>query len=151
MTDYTTKVRRVREQITTIADRISDLRQGVAPKTAALAEVELHIAHEASKVTIRADAFVAPGGEEAVSVYPESAHAVFCRFFPDQVRKVLREEVDTFYADRPAIADDKAKEKLEDELLALERTEEGLIREAAAAGQHIARRKNVSPAVLLED
>jgi len=151
MTDYTPKVRRIREQIKTITSQISVLRHGVAPKAAALEGIDHHIAIEAARVNINAEAFVGPGNGEAVSIYPESAHAVICRFFPDQVRKVLREEVDAFYADSPAIADDKAREKLEAELLDLERTEEGLIREAAAARQHIARRNNVNPAVLLED
>lgn len=151
MTDYTPKVRRIREQIKTITDQISVLRHGIAPKAAALEEIDQYIAIEAARVNINAEAFVAPGTGEAVSVYPDSAHAVICRFFPDQVRKVLRDEVDAFYADSPAIADDKAKEKLQAELLALERAEEGLIREAAGARQHIARRKNVNPAVLLED
>lgn len=120
-------------------------------KVAALESIEQHIAYEASKVTLRAETFVASGGEDAVSVYPESAHAHSCKFLPDQVRKVLWEEVEALYAGNPTMADDNAKERLEAELLGLERSEERLIRDASAAGQHIARRMNANPAVLLKD
>lgn len=57
MTGYTPKVRRIRKQIKTITDQISVLRHGVAPKAAALEEIDQYIAIEAARMNINADAF----------------------------------------------------------------------------------------------
>lgn len=49
------------------------------------------------------------------------------------------------------ITDDRKQKRLEQQLLELERQEESLIREAAAAGKNIPRRANANPAITLAD
>lgn len=72
-------------------------------------------------------------------------------FFPDVIRDRLRAEVDALYQSEVTIADDREKERLEQQLLELERQEEAFIRHAAAEGKSIPRRDDVNPVVLLED
>lgn len=150
MTDYLPKVARVRAQIQKLADDIHDLRNGMPPKEDALAAVDAHVQGEADKVTIRPTAFIGGGGA-AVDVYPESSHAYACMFFPEVIRDRLRAEVEALYQGEVTIADDRQKERLEQQLLDLERQEEAFIRQAAAEGKSIPRRDDVNPVVLLED
>lgn len=49
------------------------------------------------------------------------------------------------------ITDDRKKERLKAQLLELERQEESLIREAAAAGKNIPRRSDANLAITLAD
>ncbi|PII14830.1 hypothetical protein CR920_02950 [Stenotrophomonas indicatrix] len=150
MTDYLPKVARVRAQIEKLADDIRDIRGGMPPKEEALAAVDAHIEREAAKVTIRPSAFIG-GGSEVVSAHPESPHAYACKFFPDVIRDCLRTEVEALYQGDVTITDDRKQERLEQQLLELERQEESLIREAAAAGKNIPRRADANPAITLAD
>ena len=152
MTDYLPKVARLRAQIQKLADDIHDLRNGMPPKEDALAAVDAHIQREAAKVTIRPTAFLGGGGGgDAVSAYPESPHAYACMFFPDVIRSRLRAEVEALYQGEVTIMDDRKQERMEQQLLELERQEEAFIREAAAMGKSIPRRSDVNPVVLLDD
>lgn len=150
MTDYLPKVTRIRAQIQKLADDIHDIRNGMPPKEEALAAVDAHIQREAAKVTIRPSAFIGGGGE-VVSAYPESPHSYACMFFPDVIRNRLCAEVETLYQGEVTITDDRKQERLEAQLLELERQEEAVIREAAADGKCIPRRSDANPAVLLAD
>lgn len=150
MTDYLPKVARVRAQIEKLADEIRELRNGMPPKEVALAAVDAHIQREAAKVTIRPNAFLGGGGD-AVSAYPESPHAYACMFLPDVIRNRLRAEVEALYQGEVTIIDDRKQERLEQQVLELERQEEAFIREAAAEGKSIPRRSDVNPVVLLDD
>ena len=150
MTDYLPKVARVRAQIQKLADDIRDIRSGMPPKEEALAAVDAHIQRQAAKVTIRPSAFVG-GGSEVVSAYPESPHAYACMFFPDVIRNRLRAEVEALYQGEVTITDDRKLERLEAQLMELERQEEEVIREAAADGKCIPRRSDANPVVLLDD
>ncbi|WP_127564345.1 hypothetical protein [Stenotrophomonas indicatrix] len=149
MTDYLPKVARVRAQINKLADDIRELSDGMPPKEEALAAVDAHIQREAEKVTIRPSA-VTGGGGEFVSAYPESPHAYACKFFPDVIRNRLRTEVEAIYQGEVTITDDQKQERLEAQLLELERQEEAVIREAAADGKSIPRRSDANPVVLLD-
>ncbi|WP_414612691.1 hypothetical protein [Stenotrophomonas pavanii] len=150
MTDYLPKVARIRAQIKKLADDIRDIRDGMPPKEEALVAVDAHIQREAAKVTIRPSA-VTGGGGEFVSAYPESPHAYACKFFPDVIRDRLRTEVEALYQGDVTITDDRKQERLEQQLLELERQEESLIRDAAAAGKNIPRRSDANPAITLAD
>lgn len=150
MTDYLPKVARVRAQIEKLADEIRDLSDGMPPKEEALAAVDAHIEREAAKVTIRPSAFTGGAGP-AASAYPESAHAYACKFFPDAIRERLRAEVEALYQGEVTITDDRTQERLEAQRLELERQEESLIREAAAAGKNIPRRSDANPEITLAD
>lgn len=150
MTDHLPKVARVRAQIEKLADDIRDIRGGMPPKEEALAAVDAHIEREAANVTIRPSAFIG-GGSEVVSAYPESPHAYACKFFPDAIRDRLRTEVEALYQGDVTITDDRKQERLEQQLLELERQEESLIRDAAAAGKNIPRRSDANPAITLAD
>lgn len=150
MTDYLPKVARVRAQIKKLADDIRELSDGLPPKEEALAAVDAHIQRQAETVTIRPNAFVGGGGG-GVSVYPESAHAYACMFFPDVIRDRLRAEVEALYEGQVTITDDSKQERLEQQLLELEQQEEAMIREAAAEGKSIPRRRDANPVVLLDD
>lgn len=150
MTDYLPKVARVRAQIQKLAADIRDIRDGMPPKEEALAAVDAHIQREAAKVTIRPSA-VMGGGGELVSAYPESPHAYACKFLPDVVRNLLSTEVEALYQGEVTITDDRKQERLEAQLLELERQEEAVIREAAADGKSIPRRSDANPVVLLDD
>jgi len=149
MTDHLTKVARIRAQIEKLADDIRDIRDGMPPKEEALAAVDAHIEREAAKVAIRPSAFI--GGGEVVSAYPESPHAYGCKFFPDVIRDRLRTEVEALYQGTVTITDDQKQERLEQQLLELERQEESLIRDAAAAGKNIPRRADANPAITLAE
>lgn len=150
MTDHLPKVARVRAQIKKLADDIRDIRGGMPPKEEALAAIDAHIEREAARVTIRPSTFIG-GGSEVVSAYPESPHAYACKFFPDVIRDRLRTEVEALYQGDVTITDDRKQERLEQQLLELERQEESLIREAAAAGKNIPRRADANPAITLDD
>ncbi|MCR8714514.1 hypothetical protein [Stenotrophomonas indicatrix] len=150
MTDHLPKVARVRAQIEKLADDIRDIRGGMPPKEEALAAIDAHIEREAAKVTIRPSTFIG-GGSEVVSAYPESPHAYACKFFPDVIRDRLRTEVEALYQGDVTITDDQKQERLEQQLLELERQEESLIRDAAAAGKNIPRRSDANPAITLGD
>lgn len=150
MTEYLPKVARVRAQIEKLADDIRELRDGMPPKEAALAAVDAHIQREAAKVTIRPNALLGGGGD-AVSAYPESPHAYACMFFPDVIRNRLYAEVEAVYQGAVTIADARKLERLEAQLLELERQEESLIRDAATAGKNIPRRSDANPAITLAD
>lgn len=150
MTDYSPKLSRVRAQIEKLADEIRDLSNGMPPKEGALAAIDAHIEREAAKVSIRPSAFTG-GGADAVSAYPESAHAYACKFFPEGIRARLRTEVEALYQGEVTITDDQKQERLEAQLLELERQEELLIREASAAGKSIPRRSDANPAITLAD
>jgi len=119
-------------------------------KEDALAAVDAHIEREAAKVTIRPSAFTG-GADTAVSAYLESVHAYSCKFFPDAIRDCLRAEVEALYQGEVTITDDRKQERLEAQQLELERQEESLIREAAAAGKNIPRRSDANPAITLAD
>ena len=150
MTDHLPKVARVRAQIEKLADDIRDIRGGMPPKEEALAAIDAHIEREAAKVTIRPSTFIG-GGSEVVSAYPESPHAYACKFFPDVIRDRLRTEVEALYQGDVTITDDQKQERLEQQLLELERQEESLIRDAAATGKNIPRRSDANPAITLGD
>lgn len=150
MTDYLPKVARIRAQIKKLADDIRDIRDGMPPKEEALAAVDAHIEREAAKVTIRPSTFIG-GGSEVVSAYPESPHAYACKLFPDVIRDRLRTEVEALYQGDVTITDDQKQERLEQQLLELERQEESLIRDAAAADKNIPRRSDANPAITLAD
>ena len=150
MTDHLPKVARVRAQIEKLADDIRDIRGGMPPKEEALAAIDAHIEREAAKVTIRPSTFIG-GGSEVVSAYPESPHAYACKFFPDVIRDRLRTEVEALYQGDVTITDDRKQERLEQQLLELERQEESLIRDAASAGKNIPRRSDANPAITLAD
>lgn len=150
MTSYLPKATSVRTQIEKLADEIRELSDGMPPKEEALAAIDTHIEREAAKVTIRPNAFVGDAGT-AVSAYPESAHAYACKIFPDAIRERLRAEVEALYQGEVTITDDRKKERLEAQQLELERQEESLIREAAAAGKSIPRRSDANPAITLAD
>lgn len=150
MTDYLPKVARLRAQIEKLAVEIRDLEEGMPPKEDALTAVDAHIEREAAKVTVRPNAFIGDA-DTAVSAYPESAHAYACKFFPDAIRERLRAEVEALYQGEVTITDDRKKERLEVQQLDLERQEESLIREAAAAGKNIPRRSDANPAITLAD
>lgn len=150
MTDYLPKVTRVRAQIEKLADEIRNQRDGMPPKEQALAAIDAHIEREAAAVTIRPSAVIVGAGE-VVSAYPESPHAYACKFFPDVIRDRLRTEVEALYQGDVTITDDRKQERLEQQLLELERQEESLIREAAAAGKNIPRRADANPAITLAD
>lgn len=153
----------VRTQIEKLADEIRDLSGGMPSKEEALAAVDAHIERdealaaidthierEAAKVTIRPNAFTGDA-DAAVSAYPDSAHAYACKFFPDAIRNRLRAEVEALYQGEVTITDDRKQERLEAQRLELERQEESLIREAAAAGKNIPRRSDANPAITLAD
>jgi len=150
MTDHLPKVARARAQIEKLADDIRDIRGGMPPKEEALAAIDAHIEREAANVIIRPSAFIG-GGSEVVSAYPESPHAYACKFFPDVIRDRLRTEVEALYQGDVTITDDRKQERLEQQLLELERQEESLIRDAAAAGKNIPRRSDANPAITLAD
>lgn len=150
MTDHLPKVARVRAQIEKVADDIRDIRGGMPPKEEALAAIDAHIEREAARVTIRPSTFIG-GGSEVVSAYPESPHAYACKFFPDVIRDRLRTEVEALYQGDVTITDDRKQERLEQQLLELERQEESLIRDAAGAGKNIPRRADANPAITLAD
>lgn len=150
MTDYLPKVTRVRAQIEKLADEIRDQRAGMPPKEDAFVAVDAHIEREAAKVSVRPSAFFGGGGE-VVSTYPESPHAYACKFFPDIVRSRLYTEVEALYQGDVTITDDRKQDRLQQQLLELERQEEALIREAAGAGKIIPRRADANPAITLAD
>lgn len=150
MTDYLPKVARVRAQIEKLVEEIRDLSDGMPPKEDALAAVDAHIERAAASVTIRPSAFTGGTGP-AVSAYPENAHAYACKLFPDLIRDRLRAEVEALYQGGVTITDDRKQERLEQQLLELERQEESLIRDAAAAGKNIPRRADANPAITLAD
>lgn len=150
MTDYLPKVARARAQIQKLTDEIREIRDGMPPKEEALAAVDAHIQREAAKVTIRPSACIGGGGE-VVSAYPESPHAYACMFFPDVIRNRLCAEVEAVYQGAVTIADARKQERLEAQLLELERQEESLIRDAATAGKNIPRRSDANPAITLAD
>lgn len=150
MTDYLPKVARLRAQIEKLVDEIRELSDGMPPKEEALAAIDTHIEREAAKVTIWPNAFIGDAGT-SVSAYPESAHAYACKFFPDAIRERLRAEVEALYQGEVTITDDRKKERLEAQQLELERQEESLIREAAAAGKNVPRRSDANPAITLAD
>ncbi len=93
---------------------------------------------------------VTGGGGEFVSAYPESPHAYACKFFPDVIRNRLHTEVEAIYQGEVTITENQKQERLEAQLLELERQEEAVIREAAADGKSIPRRSDANPVVLLE-
>lgn len=140
----------VRTQIEKLADEIRDLRGGMPSKDDALAAIDTHIEHEANSVKIRPSAFTGGAGP-AVSAYPDSAHAYACKFLPDVIGDRLRAEVEALYRGEVTITDDRRQERLEAQRLELERQEESLIREAAAAGKNIPRRSDANPAITLAD
>ncbi len=151
MTSYLLpKATSIRAQIEDLADEIRNLIDGMPSKDDALAAINTHIEREANSVKIRPSAFTG-GACPAVSAYPDSAHAYACKFFPDAIRERLRAEVEALYQGEVTITDDRKKERLEAQQLELERQEESLIREAAAAGKNIPRRSEANPAITLAD
>jgi hypothetical protein len=144
------KATSVRAQIEELADEIRELSDGMPPKEEALAAIDTHIEHEANSVKIRPSAFTGGAGP-AVSAYPESAHVYARKFFPDVIGDRLRAEVEALYRGEVTNTDDRRQERLEAQRLELERQEESLIREAAAAGKNIPRRSDANPAIMLAD
>lgn len=152
MTDTHPKLTRIRAQILRLAGDIQELRHGVRPECEALAAVDRHIELMAAGVRLHPFAFAhGSGGGDPVSMYPADIHRYACRFFPDVIRSNLYEEVKAIYRSGLTVTYDATRERMEAQLLDLERQEEAYIRQAATEGKTIPRRADANPAVLLAE
>jgi hypothetical protein len=170
------RVAGLRDKLAKLAAERSDLERAPAARAEALDRVDCFIEASAARYAPPVNAFVAPvsdpasvrligvsraavatalagGGRTAVEARFDQLEAALCALVPDAVRGALVDAVDAHLApDPPGLPRAERAMKLaalDAKILAVEREEEQLIREARADGVRIDRRADADPAVVL--
>lgn len=151
-------VEAVRDQIIATGNDLAQLRATPEPQASAETALDREIANHMAAAQAALSREVAGLSGIArrpvmnLDPSPEEALSLQIALNPQGFRKLIAAELAEFYKGREAMPRDQRDariKEIEAELLALETTEEGMIRQAEAAGIEILRRANADPRAVL--